>query len=187
MTESTTSVLLIVFAAFFLFIILAWGMFKSLVGLNNPQYSLARNKYDRLKGIHIYYRIILILFIIASSAYLLIPKSKDLLLPIEWLNNDYINATGFCILLLAFVSVFIFQAKLDKSLHLYYFNSSDQANSEIVPQTERNLLKSILLVYFGMFVVVSTVATFVLLLFSILIYYKRSSNRKYRIKTPVID
>jgi hypothetical protein len=185
MSERTMSILLIVFTAIFLFIILGWGMFKSLIGLNNPHYSLARSKYDRLTGIHIYYRVILVLFIIVSSAYFLIPESKAYFLPIEWLNNDYINVLGFVILLFAFIRIIIFQAKLDKSLHLYYFNSSDQANSELVPKTERNLLKSILFVYLGMFVVVSTIATFILLLISIMIYYKRSSNRNYKIKTPM--
>jgi hypothetical protein len=185
MNDQVMSILLIGFAAVFLFIILQWRMFKSLFGFNDPQYSLARSKYDRLKGIHISYRLILILFIFISCSYLIIPQSKKWFYPITWLDNNYVNSIGFIILFIAFVLVLYAQLKLDKSLHLYYFNTSGEGNSQLVPKTEKNLLKSILLVYLGMFIVVSTIATAILLLASVIVYYQRSSSRKYRIKSPL--
>lgn len=185
MSDTLLSVFLIFFAGILLFIILWWRAFKRLLGFENPQYTLARKKYDRLKRIHLAYRILLVMFIACSVIYLLFPKSQKYFYPINWLNNDYINFLGLLILLVAFILIFSIQFKLDKNLHLYYFNPSEKSNAALVPKTESNLLKSILLVYVGMFVVVSTIVTAALLAASLLVYYIRSSTRKYKIKSAM--
>jgi len=185
MSDRLLSILLIGFSALFLFIILWWTAFKKIFHLSDPTYNAARIQYDRLKGINIYYRLILVAFTVISFIYFYYPKSHDWFLAIPWLNNDYVNITGFVILLVAFVLVISNQIKLDKSLHLFYFDPALQNDSRLVPNTEKNLLKSILLVYVGLFTVVSTVATAILIVIAIFIYYLRSSNRQYRIKTPL--
>jgi hypothetical protein len=185
MNEKLLSILLIGFSVLFLFIILGWSSFKKIFRLDNPDYGKARFQYNRLRGIHVSYRLILIAFAIISLIYFLYPKSQEWFGPIQWLNNDYVNITGLVVLVLAFVLVISNQLKLDKNLHRYYFDPSQQSDSSLVPKTESNLLKSILLVYVGLFVVVSTIATAVLLLIALIVYYLRSSNRKYRIRTPI--
>ena len=185
MSERLLSILLIGFTVLFLFIILGWRSFKAIFRLSDPSYSIARLQYDRLKGINIYYRLILVLFTATSFVYFYYPQSHDWLIPIHLLNNDYVNATGFAILLVAFILVIANQLKLDKNLHLYYFDPALQNDSRLVPETEKNLLKSILLVYVGLFTVLSTVATAILIVIAIFVYYLRSSNRQYRIKTPL--
>lgn len=185
MSEKLLSIFLISFAILFLLIILGWATFKMIFSFNNPDHTRASLQYNRLKGVHILYRIILIAFAVVSMLYFIYPKSQDWLGPIHWLNNDYINITGLIVLLIAFILVIYNQFLLDKSLHNYYIDVSKQSVSSLVPKTERNLLKSILLVYVGLFIVVSTVATGILLLVSFVVYYLRSSNRQYRIKTPL--
>lgn len=185
MSERLQSIFLVGLAGLFLFVITGWGTFKRTFGLNNSKYAAARQQYDRLKRINIGYRVILVAFIILSVIYFYFPLGQKLLIPIQWLNNDYVNITGIVILVFAFVLVLFHQLKLDKNLPHYYLDPEEQNTGRLVPQTEQNLLKSILLVYVGLFTVVSTVATAILLVTAFIIYYFRSANRQYRIPTSL--
>ncbi len=185
MSDRLVSVLLIGFAILFLFVVLAWIPLRRMFGIHHPEYTKTLHKYNRLSGIHISFRIILVAFAIVSFVYFVYPQTQSWFVPIHWLNNDYVNATGFVILFIAFILVVLNQLKLDKSLHDYYFDPLKQSDSSLVPKTESNLLKSILLVFVGLFVVVSTIATGMLLIVALIVYYLRSSNRKYRVRTPL--
>jgi len=185
LSDQLISIFLTGLSALFLMIILFWGIFKRIFGIGNSDYNVSRNRYDRLRGIHMFFRILLIAFILVSFAYYYLPASKQYLYPIKWLNNNYINMIGFIMLILAFVLVLINQVKLDKTLHHFYLESKGQSDATLVPKTEDRLLQSILLVYTGMFIVVSTLATFLLLAAALLFYYLRSSDRRFKVKTPL--
>lgn len=185
MSERLISILLVGFAVSFLMVILFWRTFRKIFGLGNPAHSASRLKYDRLKGIHFSYRVILVAFAGISTLYFVFPATQSWFHTINWLNNDWVNLVGCILLMIAFFLVIRTQIRLDQTIHEYYVDSTLPANAEMVPKTEDHLLRSILLVFTGMFVVVSTWATAVLLLMSYVVYYVRSTNRKYKIKTPV--
>lgn len=177
MSDTLMSVLLIGISGVLLFAILGWDF------VNHS----SRNKFYRLKGIHNFYKAILILFVASSCSYLLLPSFRKYFGSMELLNNDYVNATGFVILTLAFILIIKAQKRLDKQLHMYYSNMPQQGNSKIVPDTENHLLGYVLLVYVGMFIVVSTFVTAALLVIALIGWYFRYTNRKYKTPTQIAE
>lgn len=177
MSETLMSVLLIGISGILLFAILGWEMVTYLTGKTPSSV-----KYRRLKHIHNFYKLVLLLFIVSSCGYLLLPALRPYFGPLHLLDNDYVNGAGFIILTLAFILIIRAQKRLDREFHLYYADTSSQAKTRLVPNTENHLLGYILLVYAGMFIVVSTIANLLLLAIALIGWYIRYNNRKY--KTP---
>jgi hypothetical protein len=180
MSDTVMSVLLICISGILLFAILGWGILRSIIGKQKNAHP-----HIRLKGIHNFYKLVLLLFIATGCLFLLIPSSRKYIGPIHWLDNDLVNGTGFIILAIAFFLIIRAQRRLDRHIHLYYQGISEQGNSKIVPDTENHLLGYILLVYAGMFIVVSTIATGILLLIALIGWYARFSSRKYKTLTQL--
>jgi hypothetical protein len=185
MSERLLSVLLIGFATLFLWIILGWATFSSFFGITDLQHSLARSKYDRLKKIHIAYKIILILFVAVDYTAFFFPSLNKYYYPISLLNNDSINIIGLVILLLALLYILYAQRRLDKELHHYYYESEEKNMNLSVPSAENHLLTGILLMFVGMFVIISTIVTALLVVSAFIVFYIRLSNRNYKVKTPL--
>ena len=184
MSDTTMSVLLIGISGILLSAILGWDLVKRITGINSHSRP-KNNSLQRLKGIHNFYKIVLVLFIISSCGYLLMPELRVYAGPLQLLDTDYINITGFIVLVIAFILIIKTQLKLDRQFYLYYSDPGQQANSRIVPDTEKQLLGNILLVYAGMFIVVSTIVNVVLLIIALFGWYSHNANRKFKTPTQV--
>lgn len=182
MSDVVMSVLLIGISGVLLFAIMGWELVRKLAGSDHSKTLPALKGQPRLRSIQNFYKLVLLLFIAIGWLFFLLPSSQKYFGPIYWLDNDYVNATGFIILCIAFILIIRAQRRLDNQLHLYYFDVSQQGNSKTVPSTENHLLGYILLVYAGMFIVVSTLATGTLLIIALVRWYFRLASRKY--KTP---
>jgi len=184
MSETSQSILLIGISGVLLFTILGWGVIR-LITTSRHNGHTSLYKAHRLKSINSFYRLILILFVVSSWAYLGIPSWRKYFMLLDVLDNHYVNTTGFIILVTAFILIILLQRRLDNQLHLFYSDSSYVASSKTVPQTENYLLGCILLVYIGMFVVVSTVVNLILLLIALVGWYMRYTNRQYKAPTTL--
>lgn len=187
MSDAFMSVLLIGISGILLFAIMGWEFVRRLTGNAYLHKHPHLKGQPRLRSIQNFYKLVLLLFIAVGCIFFLVPSTQKYFGPIHWLDNDYINATGLVILTIAFILIIRAQKRLDKQVHLYYPDISQQGNSKVVPNTENHLLGYILLVYVGMFIVVSTISTAILLIIALVRWYFRLASRKYRTPSQYTD
>jgi hypothetical protein len=172
MTEDILKLYLPGFIVVFIWIAFFWRSFRKLSGIYKNFSAEYKIHYNRFERINMLYRGILIIFFIMITVFAFIPKLYKWFFPIDQLNHPAINITGFLILKIALVWIVVAQIILDKEIHKYSRDIESLAAMEMVYSTERVFLRGLIVMFVGMFVTLSNVISFILVLFSLVVYFK---------------
>jgi len=172
MTEDILKLYLPGFIVVFIWIAFFWRSFRKLSGIYKNLSADYKINYKRFKRINILYRGILIIFFIMITVFAFIPKLYKWFFPIDQLNHPAINITGFLILKIALIWIVVAQIILDREIYKYSRDIESLAAMETVYSAERTFLRGLIVMFVGMFVTLSNVISFMLVLFAVLFYFK---------------
>ena len=135
-------------------------------------------KNNKCEGVNSKFYFMFIIAFFITLLYSFAPDIYQYLLPIEELDQPLINVTGIQILKASLMWVIIYQFKVTSLWKLFFKNNIEKDENYLHTYSDKVLMGGLLLMFFGLFITISSLAAIILFVLSIIQYNKHFLSGK---------
>jgi hypothetical protein len=169
MTYQTLQIFLPAFMLVFIGTVCVWAYFRKRKSVQLTS-SQRKSISMELRLLDLFFKVLLVLSAILAVVYAYFPEYYYVAGPIELLDSPVVNTVGVLVLKCSLVWIVMAQFNIERTISLLNSGVVQASFSKLLHHSQKLILTGILIMFFGLFITISSILTAMILISAILLF-----------------